>query len=338
MESLAVKYRPRDFESVSSQTSVIAILKRQLELHQFKNCYLFCGPSGCGKTTLARIFANKINEGTGSPIEIDGASNNGVDNVKTIINSARERSIDSEYKIYIIDECHAITNQGWQAFLKCIEEPPMYTIFMFCTTDPQKIPATIHNRVMKFNLTKIKTDEIRNRLAYICQQEGFTNYDESIDYISKICNGGMRDAISYLEKVAGLSTEITIENSLSALGNYSYDSFFTLTDSLMDGRIDQVLNIIDGYYDSGNDLKLFVDQYIDFVLDLAKYSIFRDMTVVKIPMSMKDRVDYSTGIENASGYFSWLTDKLLNIKNIIKYDTSIKTTIEIMLMSIARGE
>lgn len=338
MESLAVKYRPKEFEDVSSQGSVIAILKRQLELQEFKNCYLFCGPSGCGKTTLARIFANKINNGSGSPIEIDGASNNGVDNVKTIINAARERSIDSKYKIYIIDECHAITNQGWQAFLKCIEEPPTYTIFMFCTTDPQKIPATIHNRVMKFNLTKIKTDEIRNRLAYICQQEGFTNYDESIDYISKICNGGMRDGISYLEKVAGLSTDISIENCLSALGNYSYKSFFDLTNAIIDGRINDILTIIEGYYNSGNDLKLFIDQYLDFVLDLAKFSIFNDTHIIKIPPSMIEDLRYTTGIKDASSYFSWLTDKVLNIKSNIRYDASIKTTIEIMLLSITRGE
>ena len=112
MESLAVKYRPKLFEEVCSQESIIKILRRQLELKQFKNTYLFCGASGCGKTTVARIFANEINKGIGSPIEIDGASNNGVDNVKSIIKSASERSIDSEYKIYIIDECHALTNQA----------------------------------------------------------------------------------------------------------------------------------------------------------------------------------------------------------------------------------
>lgn len=337
-ESLAVKYRPHIFEDVSSQYSVIKILRRQLELKQFKNCYLFCGPSGCGKTTLARIFANEINEGKGSPIEIDGASNNGVDNVKTIINDAKARSIDSKYKVYIIDECHAITNQGWQAFLKCIEEPPVYTIFMFCTTDPQKIPATIHNRVMKFNLTKVETKQIENRLNFICNNEGFTNYQDSTSYISKICNGGMRDAISMLEKVAGLSTDISIENTLTALGNYSYESFFELTNALIDAKMDIIINIIEDYNNKGNDLKLFIDQYLDFILDLDKYCIFHDMNIVKLPINMKPLIDYATNIKNNTKYYSWLVDKILNIKNAIKYDTSIKTTIEIMLLSISRGE
>ena len=121
----------------------------------------------------------------GSPIEIDGASNNGVDNVKMIIQSSAERSLDSTYKVYIVDECHMITTAGWNAFLKILEEPPMYTIFMFCTTDAQKIPATIINRVQRFNLTKVNTQEIKNRLRFVCEQEHFINYEESIDYISK---------------------------------------------------------------------------------------------------------------------------------------------------------
>ena len=153
MEALAVKYRPKTFEDVVSQNAIIRILRKQIELKQFKNCYLFCGASGCGKTTVARIFANAINQGNGNPIEIDAASNNGVDNVRQLIKTASERSLDSEYKIIIIDECHALTTQAWQAFLKCIEEPPMYTIFIFCTTDPQKIPTTIINRTMRFNFS-----------------------------------------------------------------------------------------------------------------------------------------------------------------------------------------
>ena len=173
-QALAVKYRPRDFREVCGQKSVIKVLERQLQLNIIKHCYLFCGSSGCGKTTLARIFANKINEGIGEPIEIDAASNSGVENVRSIIKQAQERSIEGKYKIFIIDECHALSNQAWQAFLKCIEEPPMYTIFMFCTTDPQKIPATITNRVMRFQINKLPTKDIISRLKQICKEEGIT--------------------------------------------------------------------------------------------------------------------------------------------------------------------
>lgn len=337
MESLGVKYRPKEFNEVCSQASIIKILERQLELKKFKNCYLFCGPSGCGKTTIARIFANKINNNQGNPIEIDGASNNGVDNVKTIIQGARERSIDSEYKVYIIDECHMITTQGWNAFLKCIEEPPMYTIFLFCTTDPQKIPATIQNRVMRFNLTKVKTDEIHSRLKYVCECENFTNYEESIDYISKISNGGMRDALSLLDKSASYSSDLNISNVLSALGNYSYASFFNITNSIIDGNEQNVITIVEEFYNAGNDLKLFVEQYLDFTLDLAKYCLFKNMDVVKIPLSMENDIKYCTAIDNNTQYFNWLVDKILNLKNTIRYDSNIKTTILISMLQICRG-
>lgn len=335
--SLAVKYRPRTFEEVSSQTSIIKILRRQLELKQFSNCYLFCGPSGVGKTTLARIFATNINQGNGEPIEIDGASNNGVDNVKTIINSARERALDAEYKIYIIDECHAITSQGWQAFLKCIEEPPQYTIFMFCTTNAEKVPPTIQNRVMKFNLTKVKTKEIENRLNYICEQEHFTNYVESCDFISKLANGGCRDAIAMLEKCANYNTDLSINNVLTCLGNFSYKTLFELTNALLDDKEDVVLTIIDSFYDAGNDLRLFIDQYLDFILDLDKYCIFKSMTLTKIPASMENDVKYATAIENNVHYYNWLVDKLLNVKNIVKNDSSVKTTMEVLFIDICKG-
>ena len=153
LESLAVKYRPNSWDEVFGQDVIVEILKKQIETNTIKNAYIFSGASGCGKTTVARIFANEINDHKGLPIEIDGASNNGVDNVKNIINEASQRSLNSEYKIYIIDEAHMLTTPAWNAFLKTIEESPKYTIFIFCTTDPQKIPETIKNRCMRFNFT-----------------------------------------------------------------------------------------------------------------------------------------------------------------------------------------
>ena len=132
--SLATKWRPSSWDQVAGQESIMLILKKQLSSNSFKNTYIFSGASGSGKTTTARIFANEINNHCGQPIEIDAASNNGVDNVRLISDGAKERSLDSEYKIYIIDEAHMLTNQAWNALLKIIEEPPKYTIFIFCVT------------------------------------------------------------------------------------------------------------------------------------------------------------------------------------------------------------
>ena len=343
MKSLAVLYRPQTFDEIIGQRSIIKILKRQIELNQFLNCYLFCGPSGDGKTTTARAFAKAINKGKGEPIEIDGASNNGVDNVKSIIKSASERSVDSEYKIYIIDECHSLTNQAWQAFLKCIEEPPKYTVFIFCTTDPQKIPQTILNRVQRFNFTRLSQEDIRSRLEYVCKCEGFTNYEESIDFISKIANGGMRDALAYLDKVSAYDPNLSINNVLEALGNYSYETFFDLTNAIVDGREEDIIKIVDDFFNSGKDLKLFIEQYLDFTLDLAKYCLFKDISVTKLPSSLEKSndsrcVQYVVGIENNRQYFNRLVDKLLDIKNCIKGDSNAKTTIIVMLLQFTRGK
>lgn len=337
MANLATKYRPQTFDDVCSQKAIIKILKKQIETKKYTNVYLFSGPTGCGKTTIARIFANEINNHEGTPIEIDAASNNGVENVRNIISSAKERSLDSEYKIYIIDEVHMLTLAAWNALLKTLEEPPKYTIFMMCTTDAQKIPATILNRTMRFNITKIPTSEIKNRLMYICGQEGFTNYEESCDYISKLSCGGCRDAISLLEKCGEYSTDLTINNVLATLGNFSYESMFNLTNAIIDGDESTIIKILESYYLSGNDLKIFVEQYLDFVLDLTKYCLFKSMNSTKLPTTLEKILQYTTGIENGSSYFGRLADSVLELKNKLKYDTSCKSTIEVSFLKFSRG-
>ena len=336
MESLSVKWRPKTLDEIVSQGSVVKILKQQLTTKTFKNCYLFAGASGCGKTTAARAFANALNEGKGSPIEIDGASNNGVENVRNIVKSAQERSIDSVYKIYIIDECHMISTAGWNAFLKCVEEPPAYTIFIFCTTDPQKIPNTILNRVQRFNITKIPVKDIENRLSYICQQEGYTNYSESVDYIAKISNGGMRDAIANLEKCASYSTDLSIKNVLDALGGFSYQLFFKMMNAMIDGKEDVVINTLDEVNNTGNDIKFFVEQFTAFVLDLAKFVVLRSFDCIRIPYTMEKETRFCTEYDGAARYYNYVLDKLLKLKMDLKQDSNPKVTTDIVFLQITR--
>lgn len=332
--SFATKYRPREFEDVCSQKSLVQILKNQILQKKYSNAYLFCGPSGCGKTTVARIFASWINGGA-SPIEMDSASNNGVDNIRLIVEDAMARSLSSEYKIFILDECHAITSQGWQAFLKCLEEPPKYTIFIFCTTEPQKIPSTILNRVQRFNFNKIPLTDIKNRLDFICWNEGLINYNEATDYISKISEGGMRDAISLLEKCASYSNDLT--NYLEVLGAYSYDTLFEITNYIIDGRVDLLLQSIEGVDNSGTNIKMFIDNYLNFLLDLTKFCIFNNMEVTKLPSHLEEKLRYTVGIENNQQYFTKLCEEILVLKQQLRYDNSPKLTTQIKLSSLCRG-
>ena len=170
-KSLAIKYRPHQWSDVIEQDSIKIILQEQINSNTIKNGYLFVGSAGTGKTTCARIFAKEINKGQGTPIEMDAASNNSVEDIRNIITQAQTKSLDSEYKIFIIDEAHSLSNSAWQAMLKTLEEPPAKSIFIFCTTDPQKIPKTILSRVQRYDFQRLSNSGICDRLRYIIDKE-----------------------------------------------------------------------------------------------------------------------------------------------------------------------
>jgi DNA polymerase-3 subunit gamma/tau len=331
-QNLAVKYRPKTFEEVVGQNLTTQILQQAVLKRNFKNCYLFAGDSGCGKTTLARCFANAINQGLGSPIEKDAASNNGVEDVRAIIEAAKTRAIDSEYKIFIIDECHAITTAGWQAYLKSLEDTPPYTIYIFCTTEPNKIPVTVLNRMQRYNITKISAAEIKSRLLAICQAEGFTNYEAACDLISKTSHGCMRDAIMKLGQCSDFNSDLSLANVEQILNTSYYNAMCYLTQALIQKADPEVLYTIDKLYTSGTDLKSFIEVYIEFILDLAKYAIFQDLSITNLPEYLVPHLNSIIAIIPERLWYTRLVDTLLQIKLETRYDSFYKSTIEAFLL------
>ena len=340
-KSLAIKYRPKVWADVTEQSSTKIILQQQIESGEIKNAYLFCGPAGCGKTTCARIFANEVNHLQGNPIELDAASNNGVDDVRNIIQQAQTQSLDSEYKIFIIDECHALSNSAWQAMLKIIEEPPAKSIFIFCTTDPQKIPKTILSRVQRYDFQRISQDGVFKRLHYISLEElgnikDITIEHDALEYIAKIADGGMRDAITLMDKCIAYSRDLTLENVVKALGTTDYDTMFKLTDYLLQLNGEEstklALQLIESIYNDGKDLKTFVRQYVQFLLDLSKYGIGCDWKYLTLPR-LADYEDWlkDCGDREFAGINDWLS-VFVNLNADIKWSQSVKYDIEAVIM------
>lgn len=341
-EALATKYRPRTFDDVTEQGAVKTILLNQLSSGDIKHAYLFCGAHGCGKTSCARIFANEINKGKGEPTELDAASNNGVDDVRNIIQQSKTQSMDSEYRIFIIDEAHALSNNAWQAFLKTLEEPPKKSIFIFCTTNPERIPNTVLSRIQRFDFKRISTQGIADRLKHIIKEEiVYFEYNSgsksditfdisAVNYIAKLADGGMRDAITMLDKCLAYSTELTVENVTKALGTVDYEIMFTLTDAICNGDKSTIIRTVEGIHADGKDLKQFIKDYTGFLLDVCKYDITKTFEFLQLPAT------YSGALNNYSQEWFRACQKILDIvvrlNSEIKWDTQPKITIEAVFL------
>lgn len=337
-EALAVKYRPNVFEDMTEQSAIKDILMNQLETKTFQHGYLFTGPAGTGKTTSARIFANMINDGKGNPIEVDAASNSGVDNIRQIIEDAKRKPLDAEYKIFIVDECHSLSNGAWQALLKTLEEPPKFTIFIFCTTDPQKVPATILSRVQRYNFQKISNKGIADRLSAIlimeseeaneCGCDGAYNWNaESIEYIAKVSNGGMRDAITLMDKCLSLSSNLTLENVLKTIGGEDYTTFITFL-SALEGKVKvSAVRIIENVYNAGKDVKQFMKDFAKFILEVEKYSLYKNFDYISLPNTLENELEQLID----DSLFD-VMDFVVSLNSQIKWENEPKTLIELSIL------
>ena len=340
-ESLAIKYRPRSFEDLTEQTAIKDILENQIKTKTFQHGYLFTGPAGTGKTTSARIFANMINDGKGNPIEVDAASNSGVDNIRQIIEDAKRKPLDAEYKIFIVDECHSLSNGAWQALLKTLEEPPKFTIFIFCTTDPQKIPNTILSRVQRYNFQKISNEGIMERLEHICLTENsqdvndpnltdigdIIRYPEALEYIAKVCNGGMRDAITLLDKCLSLSHDLTLENVLKTIGAEDYSTFITFLSALKEKEKEISIKVVEDVYNAGKDVKQFMKDFTKFVLEVGKYKLYKNFNYISLPNTLENELEQLID----DSLFD-IMDFVVSLNNQIKWDNDPKTLIELSIL------
>lgn len=337
-EALAVKYRPKVFEDMTEQSAIKDILMNQLETKTFQHGYLFTGPAGTGKTTSARIFANMINAGKGNPIEVDAASNSGVDNIRQIIEDAKRKPLDAEYKIFIVDECHSLSNGAWQALLKTLEESPKFTIFIFCTTDPQKVPATILSRVQRYNFQKISNEGIADRLSAIlimeseeaneCGCDGAYNWNaEALEYIAKVSSGGMRDAITLLDKCLSLSPDVTLENVLKTIGAEDYNTFILFLTALQNKEKGTAITTIENVYTAGKDVKQFLRDFAKFILEVEKYALYKNFTYISLPNTLENELE-----QLIDDTLFNVMDFVVSLNSQIKWDSDPKTLIELSIL------
>jgi len=303
--ALYTKYRPLTFDDMVGQEAPIAALRQSVRTGKIGHAYLFCGQRGTGKTTIARIFSravNCLNPVNGNPcnkcasckaildgssidvIEIDGASNNSVDNVRKICEDVTFAPSQCKYKVYIIDEVHMITGAGFNALLKTLEEPPEHAIFLFATTEMHLIKATILSRCLRFQFKRIPVDLMARRLRVICDGEGIKYEENALLRLAQLSDGALRDAITNLDQVAvicdGRNEKITDRAVEDILGVVDTDFLFKMSNALLDGKMEELLDLLDTLHKSGRNL-------IVFTTDLANY--FRDLLIIRLvpnPMSM----------------------------------------------------
>ena len=298
--SLANKYRPSDFSSVVGQENVVAIVSKMCQSDTLSNRnFLFTGPAGTGKSTLSKIIAKELNGTTDNIIEIDAASHSGVDDMRELIQQASQYPIGTKYKILVVDECHSLSNAAWQSMLIGLESQLAMSVFIFCTTNPEKIPETILSRVQSFKLSKLSSDQIYDRLKYVIECENkegcnITYTEDALRYLSNYAGGGLRDALTNLDKVLAFGNNITTELLETALDLPNYDDYFELLNGIVKRDNTLITTIIDRVYNSGLNFVKWFEGYHSFLCNIVKYIFLRDISKTTIPSHYLPKIEKYT--------------------------------------------
>lgn len=300
------KWRPIVFGDVVGQSHITMTLKNQIKNDSIAHAYLFCGTRGTGKTSTAKIFARAINclepkdfnpcnecevckgilnESIMDVIEIDAASNNGVDNIRELRENVKYPPSKAKFKVYIIDEVHMLSQGAFNALLKTLEEPPSYVLFILATTEPQKIPATILSRCQRFDFKRVTGESIFSRLKYICTEMEIQTEDEALELIVRNSDGAVRDALSILDQCLSFSEgELTYEKVIETLGLVTDEFLFKLAEAIYEEDSSKAMELIDELVSSGKDISQFIKGFINH---------FRNLMMTKMTKSLEDVIDMS---------------------------------------------
>lgn len=331
------KYRPVDFNNVYGQEEVVKVIKNAIINNKVSHAYLFCGPRGTGKTTIAKIIAKLVNcehLENGEPcgkcynclnfmnsndiVEIDAASNNGVDEIREIRDKVNLVPSNAKYKVYIIDEVHMLTTQAFNALLKTLEEPPAHVIFILATTEPHKIPLTIASRCQKFKFSKISDDLIAQRLRQIVDFENIDIDNDALFEIARLADGGMRDAINILDQlVAYTNSKITLDDIYKVNGSVSYSDLYELLRAITFNDKVRIIEFVDNIDKNGKEINKFVEEMIIFLKDVVLYKNADFLSNIEMK---NENIKLVSEIYSNRNLYD-LIESLNNVQNVIKLST-----------------